>query len=136
MTTNTGNSDNDKRMYDLDLDTLMGDSKTIRLNKKAFEITQPDLGELLKLTKLGGKLEDVRGDADGDAAIAVMAELREVVGKLAPALKEEPINVMQMLALLNMLIDMAMPSSVEEFEKRGITLTDDQKKILHGYLNK
>ena len=43
---------------------------------------------------------------------------------------------MQMLALLNLLVDMAMPSSVEEFEKRGITLTDDQKKILQGYLNK
>lgn len=127
---------NAKKLYDLDLDTLVGATKSVKLNGKEFTLSQPDLGELLKLTKLGAKLQEATtsGGEEGNEAVEVMGELRDMIAKLAPPLAAEPINVMQMIALLNLLVDMAMPSSVEEFEKRGITLTNDQKKILSGYL--
>jgi len=132
------NQPTDTNAYDLDLDTLVKPSKTIRLGGEAIVINPPSLEELLKLSKLGGaiqKKQDGKKMSEEEAVEAINS-LRAAFADLVPELKGKPLNVEQLLALLDLVVKMAMPSDVTELEKRGITLDSDQKKILQDLSNK
>jgi len=132
------NQPTDTNAYDLDLDTLVKPSKTIRLNGEAITIKPPELEELLKLSKLGGAIQKKQTGKKMDESEAVEAinSLRDAFAELVPELKGKSLNVEQLLALLDLVVKMAMPSDVSELEKRGITLTSDQKKILSDLSSK
>lgn len=128
----------ENKAYDLDLDTLVKPSKKIRFQGETIEIAPPSLEELLKLSKLGGQIQKKQtGEKmSEEEAIEAIGNLREAFGELVPELKGKPLNVEQLLALLEMVVQLAMPSDVAELEKRGITLDADQKKILQDLSNK
>lgn len=126
------------QQYDLDLDTLVKPSKTIRLKGEAIVINPPSLEELLKLSKLGGAIQakQTGKKMSEEEAVEAINSLRDAFAELVPELKGKDLNVEQLLALLDMVVKMAMPSDVSELEKRGITLDADQKKILQDLSNK
>lgn len=128
----------DNSTYDLDLDTLVKPSKTIKLGGEAIVINPPSLEELLKLSKLGGAIQKRQSGEkmSEEEAVEAINNLRAAFADLVPALKGKPLNVEQLLALLDMVVSMAMPSDVSELEKRGIKLDADQKKILQDLSNK
>lgn len=128
----------DNSTYDLDLDTLVKPSKRIKLGGEAIEIQPPSLEELLKLSKLGGAIQKRQAGEkmSEEEAVEAINNLRAAFADLIPALKGKALNVEQLLALLDMVVSMAMPSDVSELEKRGIKLDADQKKILQGLSNK
>lgn len=129
---------NENKTYDLDLDTLVKPSKTIKLAGEAITINPPSLEELLKLSKLGGQIQKRQtGDKmTEEEAVDAINSLRDAFAELVPELKGKPLNVEQLLALLDLVVSMAMPSDVSELEKRGIKLDADQKKILSDLSSK
>lgn len=130
---------NTPNAYDLDLDTLVKPSKKVRIGGEIIEIHPPELEQLLKLSKLGGKIQNQQSGKkmNEEEAVAAINDLRAAMVELIPELKDKPtLNVDQLLALLNLVVETAMPNDVSELEKRGITLTDDQKKILSDLSSK
>lgn len=129
---------NDNSTYDLDLDTLVKPSKKIRLAGEAITINPPSLEELLKLSKLGGQIQkrQTGEKMTEEEAVEAINSLRDAFAELVPELKGKPLNVEQLLALLDLVVSMAMPSDVSELEKRGIKLDADQKKILSDLSSK
>ncbi len=132
------NNTTDTNAYDLDLDTLVKPSKKIRLNGEAITINPPSLEELLKLSKLGGAIQakQTGKKMSEEEAVEAINSLRDAFAELVPELKGKSLNVEQLLALLDLVVKMAMPSDVTELEKRGITLDADQKKILSDLSSK
>lgn len=128
----------DNTTYDLDLDTLVKPSKVIKLGGEPITINPPQLEELLKLSKLGGAIQKRQSGEkmSEEEAVEAINNLRAAFVDLIPELKGKQLNVEQLLALLDLVVAMAMPSDVSELEKRGITLDADQKKILQGLSNK
>lgn len=122
---------------DLDLDILAKPSKTVKLNGKTIEVRPLEVGELFSLHKLGKEFQGVdTKNVDEESAVGAFNALQEGLTKFIPDLKGEKLSIDQMFALLDLVISMAMPSDVEELEKRGITLSADQKKILSAYSKK
>lgn len=129
---------NNQSAYDLDLDTLVKPSKKVRIGGEIITINPPSLEELLKLSKLGGAIQKKQ---DGktmteEEAVDSINSLSTAFAELVPELKDVKLNVEQLLALLDMVVKMAMPSDVTELEKRGIKLDSDQKKILQDLSSK
>lgn len=152
---------NKQEQFDLDLDTISSQSKTIRFNGEAVEIFPPDLEELFGLQGLALKFKEMDTDNMSDEeASEVFAELKGAFTRLIPPLKkamEEPkiitflrrlfpnwkrlqksksLSLAQMFALLDLIVNMAVPADVKELEKHGITLNSNQKKILSNRLKK
>lgn len=134
----TDNTPNEQTTYDLDLDTLVKPSKKIKFGGEVIEIKPPALEELLKLSKLGGQIQKRQSGEkmSEEEAVEAINSLRDAFAELVPELKGKPLNVEQLLALLDLVVSLAMPSDVTELEKRGIKLDDDQKKILSDLSSK
>lgn len=129
---------NEQSTYDLDLDTLVKPSKKIKFGGEVIEIKPPSLEELLKLSKLGGQIQKRQSGEkmSEEEAVEAINSLREAFAELVPELQGKQLNVEQLLAMLDLVVGLAMPSDVTELEKRGIKLDDDQKKILSDLSNK
>lgn len=119
-----------KNNFDLDLDTLSAAKKTVKIGGKVIEINPPALEDLIELAKLGGKLQKYQSGqvADAEELGAVMDELKSGITNLVPELAEHKLNLEQLLALIDLLVDSAQPKDAKELEKRGIKLDGDQKK--------
>lgn len=121
--------------YDLDLDTLGQSKKRVKIGGEVIEFEPPSLEDLIELAKLGGKLQKLQS-ADGksienvDDMSNVMDELRNGLVNIVPELKDKKLNMEQLLALINLFVDAAQPNDTKELEKRGISMTDDQKKTV------
>lgn len=123
-------------VVDLDLEILVGVTKNIRMpDGKVITVATPDLEQLFKLSKLGGEMQSA-ADLSEDQAVQVYADLKAAFVELVPQLKpyRDVLNYQQVFAILNLVVKMAMPSDLSELEKQGITLDDDQKKVLQGFL--
>lgn len=117
--------------FDLDLDTLSADKKRVRIGGEAIEISPPALEDLIDLAKLGGKLQKVQGTgntADPEEMIQLMDDLKSGLVNLVPELSKHKLNLQQLLALIDLLVESAQPADAKELEKRGIKLDGDQKK--------
>lgn len=116
--------------YDLDLDTLSASKKTVKIGGQIIEINPPALEDLIDLAKLGGKLQKYQGGAVSDAEELgdVMDKLKAGITNLVPELASHKLNLEQLLALIELLVDSAQPADAKELEKRGIKLDGDQKK--------
>lgn len=123
-------TDTTQNNFDLDLDTLSASKKTVKIGGNIIEITPPALEDLIELAKLGGKLQKYQGGqvADAEELGNVMDELKGGITKLVPELSEHKLNLDQLLALIDLLVESAQPKDAKELEKRGIKLDSDQKK--------
>lgn len=122
---------------DLDLDVLAKPSKNVRLNGKVVEVRPLEVGELFRLHRLGKDFQQVDTDnMTEEQATEAFKALHDGFTEFIPDLKGQTLSIDQLFALLDLVINMAMPSDIEELEKRGITLSADQKKILSQYSKK
>ena len=116
--------------YELDLDTFVVNSKSVKLNGKIFNIEIPDMQTLFELSSVGAKLQSVSG-TDKNATKKterILNKLKNVIFRLCPNLKNEKMTFAQMMGLLSFITKMAIPKDMEQMEKRGIKLDDNQKK--------
>lgn len=115
--------------YDLDLDTLVKPSKKVKINGNIIELQPPSLEELVKLAKLGGELQGMdTTNLNADEVSDVIDKLNNGIRELMPELNDIKLNIEQIIAVIEMMVDYATPDDQKELEKRGVSMTTDQKK--------
>lgn len=118
-----------EQTFDLDLDTLVKPSKKVKLNGEIIELEPPTLEELVKLAKLGGELQGMdTTNLNADEVSTVIDKLNEGIRDVMPALKDVKLNIEQIIAVIEMMVDYATPNDTKELEKRGVKLDGNQKK--------
>jgi hypothetical protein len=118
-----------EQTFDLDLDTLVKPSKKVKLNGSIIELEPPSLEELVKLAKLGGELQGMdTSNLNADEVSNVIDKLNEGIRDVMPALKDVKLNIEQIIAVIEMMVDYATPNDTKELEKHGVKLDGDQKK--------
>jgi len=120
--------------FDLDLDTLSQQKKRVRIHGNIIEFSPPSLEDLIELAKLGGQVQKYQqGGLDAnnvDDMSMLMDKLKDGLANVVPELKEYKLNMQQLLALIDLLVDSAQPADTKELQKRGIALDNDQKKTV------
>ena len=122
--------------FDLDLDTLSQAKKRVKINGQIIEFDPPALEDLIEVAKLGGQLQKIKSqqatgdDVDAEQMSAVMDKLKSGLAGIVPELKEHKLNMLQLIALIELFVDSAQPADTKELEKRGIKLDSDQKKTV------
>lgn len=109
----------------IDLDALVPRPVTIKFGDETVEIPPPKTSDILRLGSLGQKM----GQTDKyspDELDKLVTELTEQVYNCIPALKDKPLNTAQLIKLVAIISDMAMPPDAEALKARGIT-TDTPK---------
>lgn len=119
--------------FDLDLDTLSQSKKRVKIGGQVIEFDPPALEDLIEVAKLGGELQKLQsqqtdGTLDADTMGTVMDKLKNGLANIVPELKDHKLNINQLMALINLFVDSAQPADAKELEKRGVSMTTDQKK--------
>lgn len=104
----------------IDLDLVGRTSKKVKLNGKVIEVFAPTLEQLIEVGRLGVELQSNPG-------IETMAQIKKAIANLIPGLENEPINMAQLVALVDEMAKLAMPEKMDELKENGIDLA--QKKI-------
>lgn len=119
--------------FDLDLDTLSQSKKRVKISGQVIEFDPPALEDLIEVAKLGGELQKLQtqqkdGSVDAEFMGEVMDKLKNGLANIVPELKDHKLNINQLMALINLFVESAQPADAKELEKRGVSMTDDQKK--------
>ena len=89
---------------------------------------------MIELAKLGGQVQKYQqGGLDAnnvDDMSMLMDKLKDGLANVVPELKQYKLNMQQLLALIDLLVDSAQPADTKELQKRGIALDNDQKKTV------
>ena len=112
----------------LDLNALMPQPRRIKLGEVEIEIQPPKTQDILKLGTLGQKLQNLE-DLTDEQVDELTQKLREAIDRVVPELQGHELNTAQLMALLNLIIEMAMPPEAEALAAKGITV-DTPKKAL------
>lgn len=122
--------------FDLDLDTLSQSKKRVKINGQIIEFDPPALEDLIEVAKLGGQLQKIKAqqatddNIDAEQMSEVMDKLKNGLTGIVPELKDHKLNMLQLIALIELFVDSAQPADTKELEKRGIKLDSDQKKTV------
>lgn len=111
----------------LDLDALVPQPRYVKLGEQKIEIKPPKTADILKIGALGQKLEKSAELGDGELE-RTLDQLTAQVKVCVPELKDVELNTAQLLKLVELISEMAMPPDAEELKKRGIE-ADTPKKV-------
>lgn len=111
----------------MDLDALMPDQVTIKFGGENIKINPPKTAAVLRLGFLGQKLQTGEDLSEGDLT-QIVDQLTEQVVKCVPELADKELNTAQLLKLVSIISEMAIPPETRELEARGIT-PDTSKKV-------
>lgn len=111
----------------LDLDALVPEAATVKFGNKEIQVNPPKTSDLLKLGSLGSKLQELATMTDDEIEQTITA-LTEHIGKIIPELAGQELNTKQLLVLVKMVSDMAMPPDAKELDKLGITPANTSPK--------
>lgn len=116
----------------LDLDALAPKKYQINYKGQMVEVEPPTLAQYGKILELGKKMRDLPKDVDPSEALKVYADCQEVIGECMPAFKDENLNPRQIMALITLIGNMAMPEDAvkKELKEKGVELdqADDSPK--------
>lgn len=110
----------------LDLDALIPAPRIVKIDGNEIEVKQPATADVLKLGKVGQKLQAVN-DLPDEEIEALTSSLKEIINRLIPELNGKDLNTAQLMTLLNMIVEMSMPPELEELKKKGITVNETKK---------
>ena len=99
-------------MIDLDLDGLVKKTKTVKLNGKIIEIQQPSLRGLVALLDCAKTLQTLQGSDDVEKITKQVAKFQIEIETLIPEIKGSVLTIEQMLALLQLVMELATPSTI------------------------
>lgn len=115
----------------IDLQELVTETADLRLPDGTMTVVEPPaLEDFLELAKLHAEASEA-DETDATANVAdLFKRMRAEIVRLVPALEPYKLNMQQMIRIIMSLQQMCFPEDVAELEKMGITLTDDQKKVV------
>lgn len=109
----------------LDLDALMPKKATIKINGAEIDVVPPTVADVLKLGYLGQKLAD-GSKLPPEELDKLVTDLTDQIYKCVPQLNGTDLNLAQLLKVVDLINEMAMPPEDEELKARGVT-TDGPK---------
>lgn len=119
----------ENKMVDLDLDAILPEKRTIKLNGKTFLINPPDVGELFSMAKLGLVLKNAQdGSINESEAAEGLAQLQEALKKVIPEIKDEKLTIGQLMALFKFIGEIVKPAQLTALEDNGISVDLSEKK--------
>lgn len=127
----------------VDLDALSGKSIIVKLRGEEVELEEPALEDLFDLIRLAKVAQDadLPTEAEGIEDLAaiengfkIYEDFRSGVDKVFPVLVGKKINIRQLLKIVEIMQELAVPPELEELEKHNIKLTSDQKKTISATL--
>lgn len=113
------------KMYDLD--ALVPDSVTIKIDNQEIALQQPGTGQMLRLSKVGQQLQDAESMTPEQIEQAEQ-DLKAAIVACVPELADKQLNTTQLTKLMLILSDMVVPPDTKELEARGIKIGDTEKK--------
>jgi hypothetical protein len=141
---------NNQTSFDLDLDTLTGKSKFVKLNGKVIEVLPPSLEELFNLQSLADEFKGLDAkNLTEDETKFVFDKLQGGLLKLIPSLSSatkkskfstfvhklfgikenrSSLTLSQVYALINLVLEMSVPTDLKELKRNNITLNSNKKK--------
>lgn len=114
-------------MDTIDLDALLPVKVTISFGGEEIEISPPKTADVLKLGLLGQKLTDL-GELPSEGVDKLIADMTAQIHACVPQLAGKELNLAQLLVLVGIINDMAIPPDAKELQARGITGVDPKKK--------
>jgi hypothetical protein len=114
------------KAFELDLDSLIPESKKIKLNNKILEVLPPTVNEFITITRMQMRIKNSSDEAE---AMEVFAELPKILKRCIPELGDIELNFSQLMILIGFVLNMATPTDNKALEQMGITPDTTQKKI-------
>lgn len=110
----------------VDLDALLPEPATIRFGGADIEVRPPKTGQVLRLGKLGEKMQDV--DKLSEAEVdKLVTEVTTLLSEIIPELTGKDLSTQQLLALLQLVGSMSVPPDAEELKAKGISSSDPKE---------
>lgn len=106
----------------LDLDALLPKSATIKFEGETITVEPPKTADVLRLGYLGEKIKDAGANPEAANLDGMIEDLTNQIGKCIPQLQGKSLAMGQLLALSQLIAEMAMPPDSKELKKRGITV--------------
>lgn len=110
----------------IDLGALIPQAVTVKFGDQEVLVTPPKTADILKLGYLGQKLQD-GADLSDEAIDELVEKLDANVKRCIPKFSDKQLNLAQLLKLVDIINDMAMPPDAKELAKRGITAATPKK---------
>lgn len=134
-----GDKQQQRKDFDLDLDTLKGEPKFVRLNNKTLKVYPPDILQLLEIVDIVQKIDKYRSLDQDSLTSEVQGEMVESISealkvfkralcRLIPDLEGIDITSEQMFALFDFLGELVIPSEHRELRDRGIQISPKASK--------
>ncbi len=107
----------------VDLDALMPSPVTIKFGGKDIEVQPPKTSDILRLGVYAEALGKIEEMSTEEVTMAIN-NLNDQIGLCIPELKGINLNMAQMLKVVQIINDMAMPTDVKAMNESGVTAGD------------
>lgn len=104
----------------VDLDVLIPQEVIIRFGGEEITVPPPKTVQVLKIGLLGQKLQDADKLSNEELEKAI-SDLSDQVMECVPGLSGKDLNMAQLLKLVEIISNMAIPPDSKELDKRGIS---------------
>lgn len=112
----------------IDLDALQPQPVTLTFKGKTLTVNPPKTGDVLRLNTVARKINDLQGLLDEEIE-NILQNVQAKIAAVIPELKDENLNTAQLLLVIKIINEMALPPDAKELKKRGITV-DNPKKVV------
>lgn len=103
----------------LNLDSLVPQPRTVKFGDDTFDVAPPKTADVLRLGALGQKF--TKSDAlDSGDLDKLVTDLTAQIVKCVPQLEGKDLNTAQLMAIMQLITEMAMPADAAELKARGI----------------
>lgn len=110
----------------LDLDALVPQGRKIKFGGEEIEVQPPRTQHVLRLGFLGQKMGDMSQLPENELD-ELVSDLEKEIKKCIPQLEGKDLTAAQLMQLLNLIVEMGMPTDAAELKKKGITVDTPKK---------
>lgn len=110
----------------IDLDALVPEKRKIKFNDEIIEVNPPSTANILRLSKSAVTLSEA-GDVDTDELQKATETIEACIKDIIPELKEATLSTNQLLSLMTLINDMALPQDDKKLKEQGVTLDGSKK---------
>ena len=105
----------------VDLDALMPQAVTIKFDGDTITVKPPKTSDVLRLGVYAEALGNIEDMSTEEITMAIN-RLNEQIGACIPELTGVNLNMAQMLKVVQIINDMAMPTDVKEMHEKGVSV--------------